>query len=484
MRLAAALVLLVLAAAASALSAGAARAAASRSEPGPPDPLFALVHRMDTFLHEAELEGITLDPRFHASPAEFTRLSVVCQLLGYLELERSMPTTRTHRLDIRERAEFLIAHFDEITGGTATDGMLAYALLGAFEETGDERYRERANVILESVKQLEGYSIALNWGLMAGMALARSHRQTGDPAALEKLDQILERLEWSRSDDGSFPHVCAGSPDVHYSGWMAMELFAIARELDDPGIRARALRTAAFLAARVKPGGEIDYWGPCATCPNLLATYWSHGAGCIEDYDTRAWTNELGYIALALDEADDPRYETVMRFLAAHEDRGAFPDKWAYLPPESDPTYPWASEPRSVVRTSILFWTLSMILAERAHPAAAGGRRATRATAAATPDLAGGVQGRQLRWDAATATLHFGLEPAASADLSIRDVRGRRVRVLLDDVACGEGERAIAWDGRDDHGRAVAPGVYFARLVTDGRRATARLPVFPTRIPR
>jgi hypothetical protein len=33
----------------------------------------------------------------------------------------------------------------------------------------------------------------------------------------------------------------------------------------------------------------------------------------------------------------------------------------------------------------------------------------------------------------------------------------------------------VTWDGRDDAGSAVAPGLYFARLEAPGFRATRRI---------
>jgi flagellar hook assembly protein FlgD len=47
--------------------------------------------------------------------------------------------------------------------------------------------------------------------------------------------------------------------------------------------------------------------------------------------------------------------------------------------------------------------------------------------------------------------------------LSVFDVAGRRVRTLVDGWMRA-GPHSSRWDGRDDGGRAVASGVYFARL--------------------
>jgi hypothetical protein len=48
-------------------------------------------------------------------------------------------------------------------------------------------------------------------------------------------------------------------------------------------------------------------------------------------------------------------------------------------------------------------------------------------------------------------------------DLSVFDVRGRRVRVLENEIRPA-GRFTMHWDGRDDRGSALAAGVYFVRL--------------------
>jgi hypothetical protein len=71
-------------------------------------------------------------------------------------------------------------------------------------------------------------------------------------------------------------------------------------------------------------------------------------------------------------------------------------------------------------------------------------------------------------------TIHFDLPVAGQAQLSIYDLAGRLVRVLV------EGERAAGayeavWDGRDSTGRAAPSGSYLARLVAGGRVEGVRL---------
>jgi hypothetical protein len=51
------------------------------------------------------------------------------------------------------------------------------------------------------------------------------------------------------------------------------------------------------------------------------------------------------------------------------------------------------------------------------------------------------------------------------------------VRILLETKAQGLGPGAynLTWDGRDDLGRAVAPGVYFIRMEAASQTATRKL---------
>jgi hypothetical protein len=72
------------------------------------------------------------------------------------------------------------------------------------------------------------------------------------------------------------------------------------------------------------------------------------------------------------------------------------------------------------------------------------------------------------------ATLTFALSEAGEAELSIYSVDGRRVRTL----ARGRrdaGAHHVIWRGEDDAGRAVSPGVYWARLKTPSRTFSRRL---------
>ncbi len=76
----------------------------------------------------------------------------------------------------------------------------------------------------------------------------------------------------------------------------------------------------------------------------------------------------------------------------------------------------------------------------------------------------------------ADARLSFVLASDGAARLTILDAQGRLVRVVLD-ASLPPGRHEAAWDGRNESGRAVPAGLYFARLRTGTTCAVARLAV-------
>ena len=66
--------------------------------------------------------------------------------------------------------------------------------------------------------------------------------------------------------------------------------------------------------------------------------------------------------------------------------------------------------------------------------------------------------------------LQFRLERDGKTALAIYDAQGRRIR-SLDEQVRSAGWNAVEWDGKDDRGRAVRAGTYFARLeAAEGRK--------------
>ena len=74
----------------------------------------------------------------------------------------------------------------------------------------------------------------------------------------------------------------------------------------------------------------------------------------------------------------------------------------------------------------------------------------------------------------ASTSIAFRLAQAEPVSLEVYDFSGRLVRSLVRGWL-EPGERRLTWDGRDNEGRRMAPGVYFARLQTRSGMQQARL---------
>jgi flagellar hook assembly protein FlgD len=68
-------------------------------------------------------------------------------------------------------------------------------------------------------------------------------------------------------------------------------------------------------------------------------------------------------------------------------------------------------------------------------------------------------------------TFEYALARGGNATLAIFAVDGRRIRTLAGG-AREAGVYRVGWDGRDDEGRTVAAGLYFARLTTQELKLT------------
>ncbi|MCA9752959.1 MAG: choice-of-anchor B family protein [Gemmatimonadetes bacterium] len=71
--------------------------------------------------------------------------------------------------------------------------------------------------------------------------------------------------------------------------------------------------------------------------------------------------------------------------------------------------------------------------------------------------------------------IRFDVPAAGPATLAVYDVAGRRVATLLGGSRVAAGRQSVTWSGRDDAGREVAPGVYFAKLEAAGEVRTRKI---------
>jgi len=449
------------------------------------DPLVPMLRRVDRYLQRNETDGVVLDWRWVINETEAVRLSVQPQLLGYAELYRWHPSARI-RQDVVDRADYLLARFDQVRSGSVFDGMLGYCFFEAFEVTGDSRYFDAGQAVIAELEGISRSELILNGGLMAAMAFAADYRLTGDVVSEGLARTALASLPDYQNKDGSFPHWCQGTEDVSYTDWMAMELILIQRRLDDPLIAPMLQAMEAFMEARVDPSGNTRYEAPCPGQPNCTIYYWSVASGCGIDYDTRAFTNELGYSALLFDHFHSPKYRDVMRFAMTIESDGIWADKWDFWPDPSDPYYVWTAADTSVVNTSLNFWCLAAALPGRDGGAVAWGpddgadpvpgRRAVPLAAAGDGAGAGAPRATLPPPSAAPNpshdgfTIRFASRAPEPVSVAIFDAAGRRVRTLRS-RPFASGAHEARWDGRDEAGAECGSGLFIARL---GAGADAR----------
>lgn len=445
------------------------------------DPLAPMLRRIDRYLQLHQQEGgVTMDWRYAVSASEEIRQTVVCQLLAYVELYRLDPRARL-RVEIVRHADFMIGRLDDIRSYTPFDGMLAHALLGAYEVTGEARFLAAGTQVVSDLMDIPTSQCVLNGGLMLAMGVSQYAVLTDDAAAKQKTTDILTQLAPYQNADGSFPHWCPGTRDIHYTGWMGMELIHLQRMTGDARIPGYLASMAAFLEGRIGPGGNAIYaeHRP-GGAPGDSIYYYSRASGCSIDYDSRAWTVEPAYCALLFDHVGSPKYPLVMSFLASLETGGTFKDMYAFWPPPEDPEYPWTIADTSVVNMSVIFWALATQVADRIARGVPVDLRlddlidttttppgpppvAPPRALAAVPNPARGAS-----------TLRFSLAAAAAGTLVIHDAAGRAVRTLAHGPFA-RGAAAFTWDGRDDAGRALPRGVYFARLRAGGRDDVCRV---------
>ncbi|MGH7724467.1 MAG: FG-GAP-like repeat-containing protein [Candidatus Eiseniibacteriota bacterium] len=71
-------------------------------------------------------------------------------------------------------------------------------------------------------------------------------------------------------------------------------------------------------------------------------------------------------------------------------------------------------------------------------------------------------------------SLHYVLPRGSRTTLSLFDVRGRRIAVLVERVQ-EAGAHSVMWNGRDDGGQAVPAGIYSVRLESGGKMVSRKL---------
>ncbi len=70
--------------------------------------------------------------------------------------------------------------------------------------------------------------------------------------------------------------------------------------------------------------------------------------------------------------------------------------------------------------------------------------------------------------------IRFTLQQSTNVELAVYDVSGQLVKSLLSD-SMDSGTHGVRWNGRNDQGRAVSSGIYFARITAGSHRQSVKL---------
>lgn len=295
----------------------------------------------------------TPDPRWPGTPTgEVLRLNVVSQALGYLNLYRATGLT-ADKQEAVGRLNYILSLGDQALGYGPRDGMTGYMFLDAWRLTGDSRYKTAGLRVADACLTNRDYDMQMNGGLMCSLNLGLAYQITGNAVYRDASRTVIQRTAPKLFPDGAFPHEPsqASGENTSYTAWMGVELFHL-RQLDpaDPNLDFLLAKNVNFLAQRVNADGTLSY-------QDANGMYYSDPGNA----DSRWWTSELGSVAYDL-YAGSRKTEAgkVLNFLFKQrmigEDYGGYPDKYAGV----DPTNVWTTGRPSVLRTSLIFWYLTM----------------------------------------------------------------------------------------------------------------------------
>ncbi len=302
---------------------------------------------------------------------ELVRLLINSQAIGYLNLHQ-LTNDPLFLQEARLRLDHIIAQGEATLRHASYDGHVGWTMLRAFAETGDESYRAWGMKIADACLD---YQDNMNTGYMAAMALGAAYALTGNPAYLAKARSITRNTSNLQFPDGAFPHQGGKEfgENASYTAWLVNEMI-VCRRADpaNPDIEPAIIPATDFLERRISADGSISY-------EDENGVYDSNPGGP----SSRGWMSDPPGFASALHAIgkDDAATRT-LQFLFQHQltgdQAGSYPDKWESI----DPNSAWENGNPSVVRTSVIFSSLTDLLLIREGPVPNG----TRQPCAITPD--------------------------------------------------------------------------------------------------
>lgn len=298
----------------------------------------------------------TPDPRPLSTPLEVLRLNQLSQTMGYLNLVRAYPTNSTYRQEALNRVEYFLSLGSSAFGNGPRDGMIGFMFLDAYSIFGDARYSQAGVAIADACLSLPDKDMVMNGGLMCALGLGAAYKATNNTVYRDLARRITERTAPKQFSDGAFPHLpsLAGGKNLSYTSWMTVELLLLGRfDPEDPYTDFLALKSADFLSQRVKENGTFEFFN---ADENFDSDPGNENAGIGHDVG--------GFFSMALNMHATGRPEVASKILKVGFTQrmggvhfGGYPDVYGA---EEPITNLWVSGKPSVLRTSLIFWYMSM----------------------------------------------------------------------------------------------------------------------------
>jgi methionine-rich copper-binding protein CopC len=72
-------------------------------------------------------------------------------------------------------------------------------------------------------------------------------------------------------------------------------------------------------------------------------------------------------------------------------------------------------------------------------------------------------------------SIPLSLDKKSRVEAVVYDIRGRRIYDLLPQCLLGEGMHSLEWNASSNDGTQVPGGIYFYRIIVDGRPYTGKM---------
>lgn len=313
----------------------------------------------DNFLR-ARKNGLpyTPDPRNLTPQVEELRLNELSQTMGYLNLYRRYKTA-LYKQEAIGRVDYLLSLGATALGNGPRDGMYAYMFLDAYQQFHDQRYRDAGVAIANTLVNLPDKDLVMNGGLMAALGLDAAYQVTGTVSYRTAARRAISNTAPKQFPDGAFPHLptLAGGKNLSYTSWMAIELLLLGTlDSQDPNVDFLTLKTADFIDQRVLTNGTLEYANDQENFdsdPGNVNAGYGHSVADL-------FAAGLSLAATGKTTTASSILRTAFSYRLSGTNFGGYPDVYGS---EVVLDNPWVNGYPSILRTSLIFWYMTIFQA-------------------------------------------------------------------------------------------------------------------------